>query len=96
MNSDRIYSLVVPAIRPMVVKMGMKRQLLFESLPAPTGRVVFLGDSIVQGGQWHDIFPDLRIANRGIGGDTTSDLLIELGHPVEWHDYPMQHSVGGE
>jgi phospholipase/carboxylesterase len=26
-------------------------------------------------------------------GIATRDALIELGHPVEWHDYPMQHSV---
>jgi phospholipase/carboxylesterase len=24
------------------------------------------------------------------------DLLTQLGHQVEWHDYPMQHSVCGE
>ncbi|MFL6696808.1 MAG: alpha/beta hydrolase, partial [Vitreoscilla sp.] len=29
-------------------------------------------------------------------GVATRDLLIELGHPVEWHDYPMQHSVSPE
>ena len=33
-----------------------------------------------------------RIA-RGIA---TRDALVELGHPVEWHDYPMQHSVSQE
>jgi lysophospholipase L1-like esterase len=44
---------------------------------------VFLGDSIIQGGQWHDIFPDLRIANRGIGGDTTSDVLRRLDSTIQ-------------
>jgi phospholipase/carboxylesterase len=29
-------------------------------------------------------------------GIATRDALIELGHPVEWHDYPMQHSVSPE
>ena len=23
------------------------------------------------------------------------DALVALGHPVEWHDYPMEHSVCG-
>ena len=27
---------------------------------------------------------------RGAAG---RDLLQSLGHPVEWHDYPMEHSV---
>ena len=26
-------------------------------------------------------------------GTATRDQLVELGHPVEWHEYPMQHSV---
>jgi phospholipase/carboxylesterase len=29
-------------------------------------------------------------------GTATRDALVELGHPVEWHDYPMQHSVSQE
>jgi phospholipase/carboxylesterase len=27
------------------------------------------------------------------GAVATRDALVELGYPVEWHDYPMQHSV---
>ena len=26
-------------------------------------------------------------------GEATRDLLTQLGHPVQWHSYPMQHSV---
>ncbi len=26
-------------------------------------------------------------------GKNTSDLLVKSGYPVEWHEYPMQHSV---
>lgn len=26
-------------------------------------------------------------------GEASRDLLLQLGHPVEWHSYPMQHSV---
>jgi phospholipase/carboxylesterase len=29
-------------------------------------------------------------------GKTSADTLIELGYPVQWHTYPMQHSVSGE
>ena len=29
-------------------------------------------------------------------GTATRDALVELGYPVEWHDYPMQHSVSQE
>lgn len=29
-------------------------------------------------------------------GTASRDALVELGYPVEWHDYPMQHSVSQE
>ncbi len=47
------------------------------------GSVVFLGDSITQG--WNGLkqdFPDLKIANRGIGGDTTRGVLFRLKEDV--------------
>lgn len=48
------------------------------------GAIVFLGDSITQG--WHDdldgSFPELKVANRGISGDTTRGVLIRLKEDV--------------
>ncbi|HVU07659.1 MAG TPA: GDSL-type esterase/lipase family protein [Verrucomicrobiae bacterium] len=47
------------------------------------GAVVFLGDSITQG--WNSLardFPDLKTANRGIGGDTTRGVLYRLDADV--------------
>jgi phospholipase/carboxylesterase len=26
-------------------------------------------------------------------GESSRDLLSQLGYPVQWHSYPMQHSV---
>ena len=47
------------------------------------GALVFLGDSITQG--WGDVgssFPGVKVANRGISGDTTRGVLIRLGEDV--------------
>lgn len=46
--------------------------------------VVFLGDSITQGwgASLASSFPDLKIANRGISGDTTRGVLIRLEEDV--------------
>ena len=47
------------------------------------GAVVFLGDSITQG--WNSLardFPDLHVANRGIGGDTTRGVLYRMNADV--------------
>jgi lysophospholipase L1-like esterase len=40
--------------------------------------VVMIGDSITQGGHWDDIFPNIKVANRGIGGDRTDDVIGRL------------------
>jgi len=44
--------------------------------------LVFVGDSITQFGEWSELFPEYRTANRGIAGDNTrtlSDRLAALG-----------------
>lgn len=48
----------------------------------PEVDTVMLGDSMIEGGLWSDIFPGHRIANRGVGGDTTRRVLDRL-HQVE-------------
>jgi len=50
----------------------------FEQFDLEPGVVVFLGDSITEGGLWHEWFPNRRVANRGIDGDTTAGVLARL------------------
>ena len=50
----------------------------FGELPVAPGDTVFLGDSITEGGSWHELFPDLAVRNRGIGGDVTAGVLARL------------------
>lgn len=79
MNSDKVYSVLVPAIRPLVKnRMGAARRRHFDVVPVPPGRVLLIGDSITEGGLWPDLLPDLPTSNRGIGGETTCDLLERL------------------
>jgi phospholipase/carboxylesterase len=51
---------------------------------ASHGVPVFMGH-----GQRDGIVPMAR-------GAAARDALLALGHPVEWHDYPMEHSVSME
>lgn len=48
------------------------------------GAVVFLGDSITQGwgAEFRGLFPGMKLANRGIGGDTTRGMLIRLREDI--------------
>jgi lysophospholipase L1-like esterase len=42
------------------------------------GDIVFLGDSITDGGCWDELFPGLNIKNRGINADDTVGVLARL------------------
>jgi lysophospholipase L1-like esterase len=44
----------------------------------PEETVVFLGDSITEGGDWAAWFPEQNAVNQGVGGDTTDDVLARL------------------
>ncbi len=48
--------------------------------PVPEGRVVFLGDSITDGWRLAESFSGKPYVNRGISGQTTSQMLVRM-HP---------------
>jgi lysophospholipase L1-like esterase len=40
--------------------------------------VVLFGDSITEGGEWHELLPGLPLVNRGVSGETASQLLSRV------------------
>lgn len=44
--------------------------------------VVFLGDSITSAGRWSELFPSEKVANRGIGGDTSEGILERIDQVI--------------
>lgn len=97
------------ALAPLILKIraagdsarGM-RLLQFREIDPVPGSVLFLGDSITEGGLWSEWFSDVRSYNRGIGGDTIDgvasrldsalrspalvSLLIGTNDLSSWHD----------
>jgi lysophospholipase L1-like esterase len=62
-----------------------RRALFAQHVADEQGGVVFVGDSITEG--WHTLAQDLsslnvKVVNRGIGGDTTPNLLYRLDADV--------------
>ncbi|GAA3579264.1 GDSL-type esterase/lipase family protein [Snuella lapsa] len=55
-----------------------KRKALFESEPDTKNEIIFLGNSITEGGQWKTLFPNRNVINRGISGDVTDGILFRL------------------
>jgi lysophospholipase L1-like esterase len=44
--------------------------------------VVMIGDSITHFGHWGDIFSNIKIANRGISGDRTDDVIRRIDNII--------------
>lgn len=65
-------------IQFVLERLASARISFFESFPEARSDVVMLGDSITAGGEWSEMFPGLPIRNRGISGDTTTDVLSRL------------------
>jgi lysophospholipase L1-like esterase len=78
MNSDKIYLAVVPIFFKIGRPGAKSRRARYAAERPPKGAVVFLGDSLAMRGRWHEWFPDMTVANRGIDGDTTVDLRERL------------------
>jgi lysophospholipase L1-like esterase len=67
-----------------VPKWRDRRKHFFSQSDQEHGALVFFGDSITEG--WRDdmrgMFPGVKTANRGIGGDTTRGMLVRLDDDV--------------
>jgi hexosaminidase len=55
----------------------------FKSLPQTTGDIIFIGNSISDGGEWQELFDDLRIKNRGISGDVSAGVIHRIDEIIE-------------
>ena len=56
-----------------------QRSSLFETLSISSKDIIFLGNSITDGGEWFELFQNTRVKNRGISGDTTEGVYDRLG-----------------
>src|SRR5215469_2048183 len=60
-----------------------QRVAIFEKEPVVTGRIIFLGNSITQFGDWKKLLNDSTVINRGIGGDITFGVLKRLDDVIK-------------
>ncbi|TFY96795.1 GDSL-type esterase/lipase family protein [Ramlibacter rhizophilus] len=58
-----------------------QRLALYRSLEG-SADVVMLGDSHTEGGPWAELLPGRRVLNRGIGWDTSQDVLDRLDEVI--------------
>src|SRR5215469_9607925 len=62
-----------------------QRLAQFASEPIVPGRIIFLGDSITEMGDWRKALNDSTVINRGVGGDITSGVVGRLKDITDRH-----------
>ena len=55
----------------------------FKKEQAPNGKVMFLGNSITEGGNWRKLLKDSTVINRGISGDVTFGVIRRLDEIIK-------------
>ena len=60
-----------------------QRVSMFKKLPMTQGDIIFLGNSITEGGSWGELFTDIGVKNRGISGDFTVGVMQRMDEIVQ-------------
>jgi lysophospholipase L1-like esterase len=63
---------------PATPEPTLRKLALHAREPIVPGRVIFLGDSITEKGNWKRLLNDDTVINRGVGGDITRDVIRRL------------------
>ena len=72
-TNQRVYDTI-----PFIPEHTPQRLAQFAKEPIVTGRVIFLGNSVTEMGNWKKATGDTTVINRGIGGDNTYGVLNRL------------------
>jgi lysophospholipase L1-like esterase len=68
---------------PFLPEHYARRVAQFEKEPLIIGKIIFLGNSITEGGPWAELTGDRSVVNRGIGGDITFSVLGRLNDIIK-------------
>lgn len=65
-----------------------QRSSLFELLPTDTDDIIFIGNSLTNGGEWSELLNNPNVKNRGISSDVIAGVInridaIAAGHPAK-------------
>jgi lysophospholipase L1-like esterase len=72
-TNQRLYDTI-----PFIPEHTPQRLAQFAKEPIVPGRIIFLGNSITEMGNWKKVTGDTTVINRGIGGDITYGVLKRL------------------
>jgi lysophospholipase L1-like esterase len=73
-----LLALLLRILAPIVRAAKEHRRTQFAALAQSKADLLFVGDSITEGGIWNEWFPTRVTANRGIGGDVSAEVLARM------------------
>jgi lysophospholipase L1-like esterase len=76
--SQRAYDTI-----PNLPEHYIQRLEKFKKEQPANGKILFLGNSITEGGNWRRLLKDSTVINRGIGGDNTFGVLRRLDEVIK-------------
>lgn len=56
----------------------LQRLDFFRKMPNQKNEIVFLGNSITEGGKWQELIPNKPVVNRGVSGDVTFGVIARM------------------
>lgn len=76
---------LIPSMPATADKYWEQRVSLFDSLPINSGDIVFLGNSITDGGNFEELFNRKDVKNRGIRSDVITGVQKRLDQVTKGH-----------
>lgn len=73
---------LIKAISGLLGPVQRARQTQLAALPTPPGSIVFLGDSITEGGEWSEWFTGIPVINRGVSGEVSGQVLARIAGAI--------------
>lgn len=92
--SNLIFAQEPTSTQPKFSTYYYQKKELFEILPDTKDEIIFLGNSIIDGWEWGELFKNKDIKNQGISGDITDGLLFRLDEVTRSNPYKIFIMIG--
>lgn len=80
--------------KPKYTELYYQRASLFDALGVDSTKIVFLGNSLTHGCEWHELLDMPNVVNRGINGDIVEGIRERIGSVVNGHPAKIFLMVG--
>ena len=92
--SPREKIIIDPLAKVKMYKYWIDKNSLFEILPKDTNEIVFIGNSLTDRCEWHELLNNPNIKNRGIDLDNTAGTLNRLGGIISSNPHAVFIEIG--